>query len=114
MSKTYLLTKKTLNPSNNGKYNYCPYCLKDFEEKNQNKNISYKETMDPLTYFKFMIVDQNQKGETYKAIDEYWECQRCKKHLTPDDFLKSYCVRPDGTSYSQPPRSKEDERHSAI
>jgi uncharacterized CHY-type Zn-finger protein len=112
--KTYLISKKTLNPTTNGKMNYCPYCLKDFDQKNQNKNISYKETMDPLTYFKFMNINQNAKGETFKEIEEYWECNRCKKHLTPKDFLIAYCIRPDGTKYSEPKRSATDERTDAI
>ena len=97
--KTYQLVRKALNPSNNGIYNFCPYCLKDFERKNQNKNITYKEAMDPLFYVKNLIITENKKGETVKELDEHWECNRCHRCLTSDDWLKMYCVKPDGSRF---------------
>lgn len=109
MTKT-LITRMQLHPLKNGRMNYCPYCLKVFSEKNKNKNITYKDVMEPLVYVKYQINHETDNGDMVTELEEYWECKRCGKHLTADDFLCAYGARADGTSYSQPPRRSTNER----
>lgn len=90
--KSYLLTSRLLNAKDNGIYNYCPYCMKKWKEQfKDSPNASYLDSLKPLTYKKYLVLDGKDKhGDDIKYIDEFWECSRCDKKLTTDDFLV-YC-----------------------
>lgn len=90
--KQYLLAKHQLHPNNNGEMNYCPYCLKGL--KDEKVSFNFRDILHPLTYFKFLEVAQTKDGKEYKAINEYWECDRCTRKLTPEDFSKVYGDKP--------------------
>lgn len=88
--KRYLLQKTQL--SKNNKYNYCPYCVDEYTRQNGKEKSNYMEILSPITYQRIMEVDKDKNGNETKYVDEFWECSRCKKKLTSEDFRMRYCA----------------------
>lgn len=86
----YLLAKKELNPTNNGEMNYCPYCLKDVKEQIKGTGKTLKDCIDPVVYHKFLHVSKLPNGDEVKTIEEIWKCGKCKRNLSPDDWILNY------------------------
>lgn len=100
MTKVFELSRVQLKPSDN-QMSYCPSCLCEFKQKNKNGAVNFKDTLPPLVHVKKLIVYYDKDGNATKALDEWWECGRCQKHNAPEDFIRAYCLRPDGTRYSE-------------
>lgn len=107
----YLLAKKELNPTNNGEMNYCPYCLKQVKEDIKGTSKTIKDCLNPVTYHKFLHVSKMPNGDDVKTIEEVWKCGKCKRNLSPDDWINSYCLNADGTKRNT---EKTNERIDAI
>lgn len=95
--KYFNLERKQLSTDGNGKYNYCPYCIKDIKKLTPDKD--YKEVMKPIIYNKVLCVDDEhfkENGDNVKWIEEFWECPRCRKKLTDEDYVLHYVKKDEG------------------
>lgn len=82
-------------------FSYCPYCVKEFKEKNKGTTKVYKDFLQPLTYIKKYMGYTDKEGKQQKYTEEYWTCKTCKRSVTDKDYLICYCVDSNGERYTE-------------
>ena len=97
--KRDLLLEKECKKDENGQYNFCPYCLKDFRRNNKGKAISYKDCLPALKFRKYYCVEIVD-GKQNKYCEEVFFCENCNRELTDIDFLNAYCLVTKGRKYN--------------
>lgn len=69
------------------KYSYCPFCVSELGDK-------FKETLAPLFAVDLKVVQYvtrpDGEEKQFTSWEHFWECERCKRPLSEDDFSKFY------------------------
>lgn len=83
MANVKILSRKQLEPED--KYDYCPYCVKEMKDRNQD----WQKDLAPL----FIVTTAEYRGpEQRDFVSRHYECPRCKRaDITVDTFYKFYC-----------------------
>ena len=82
MSNTRILQRTQLEGKD--KYDYCPYCVKEQREAGR----SWTE-LPPLFKILTATYMDNYKRD---LVETKWECPKCHRISTTDDFIKFYCA----------------------
>ena len=67
-----LLFEKRMHATENGKYNYCPYCLADFhrKQKESKATVNFRDIFKPLMFRKYFCIEQTEDGKRNKFTDK--------------------------------------------
>ena len=96
-----IISSKILSRGN--KYNYCPWCMKKWQDEGGGKD--WAEKLPTLKLVKLAEPIQEKDGSIREVITEHYECIKCgASNITENTFVVMYCCRADGTKYNEPPK----------
>lgn len=111
MSEKKIISRKQL--PGNTKYEYCPHCVTALEHEGKD----WKTILRPLFQVKTAEPIRNAEGQItgQNYIDTHYECGRChSERISVDTFVRTYCSRPDGTKYTEPPKEVPSDGHRQM